>query len=121
MPRGNPSPKLAITIDPAIHEGIMAAAAREGVSVSAWMTDAAREAWRKEPIVAPIVGGSGPMAHFTGILKVPVVSVGCSYPGSRKHAPDEHVRIDDFANGAKLVARILAAFATQGSTEQSAG
>ena len=74
--------------------------------------DAAREAWRKEPVVVPMVGGSGPMAYFTGILKLPVVSVGCSFPGSRKHAPDEHVRIDDFAKGAKHVARILSAFAT---------
>lgn len=73
--------------------------------------DAAREAWRKEPVVVPMVGGSGPMSFFTGILKLPVVSVGCSYPGSRKHAPDEHVRIDDFATGAKHVARILSAFA----------
>jgi hypothetical protein len=44
MPRGNPSPKLAITIDPDIHENILAAAAGDGVSVSAWMTMAAREA-----------------------------------------------------------------------------
>ncbi len=44
MPRGNPSPKLAITIDPEIHEDILAASAREGVSVSAWITTAAREA-----------------------------------------------------------------------------
>ena len=44
MPRGNPSPKLAITIDPEIHEKILAAAAREKVSVSAWMTAAARRA-----------------------------------------------------------------------------
>jgi hypothetical protein len=27
MPRGNPSPKLAITVDPEIHENILAAAA----------------------------------------------------------------------------------------------
>jgi hypothetical protein len=47
MPRGNPSPKLAITIDPAIHENILAVAAREGVSVSAWMTTAAREALQR--------------------------------------------------------------------------
>jgi hypothetical protein len=44
MPRGNPSPKLAITIAPEVHENILAAAEREGVSVSAWMTTAAREA-----------------------------------------------------------------------------
>jgi len=54
MPRGNPSPKLAITIDPSIHDGIMAAAAREGVSVSAWMTEAAREALRRRAGLAAV-------------------------------------------------------------------
>jgi hypothetical protein len=42
VPPGNPSPKLAITIAPEVHEQVLAAAARLGVSVSAWMTDAAR-------------------------------------------------------------------------------
>lgn len=44
MPRGNPSPKLAITVDPDVHERVVSAAAQEGVSVSAWMTEAARRA-----------------------------------------------------------------------------
>jgi hypothetical protein len=44
MPRGNPSPKLAITVDPDVHARVVAAAAAEGVSVSAWMTAAARRA-----------------------------------------------------------------------------
>lgn len=44
MPRGNPSPKLAITVDPDVHGRVVAAAADEGVSVSAWMTQAARHA-----------------------------------------------------------------------------
>jgi hypothetical protein len=44
MPRGNPSPKLAITVDPDVHVRVVAAAAAEGVSVSAWMTAAARRA-----------------------------------------------------------------------------
>ncbi len=44
MPRGNPSPKLAITVDPTIHERVVEAAAQDGVSVSAWMTEAARRA-----------------------------------------------------------------------------
>ncbi len=42
MPRGRPSPKLAITVDSEVHERVVAAAADEGVSVSAWMTAAAR-------------------------------------------------------------------------------
>lgn len=44
MPRGKPSPKLAITVDPEVHERVVAAAAEEGLSVSAWMTAAARRA-----------------------------------------------------------------------------
>jgi hypothetical protein len=44
VPRGKPSPKLAITVDPDVHEGVVAAATAEGVSVSAWMTNAARRA-----------------------------------------------------------------------------
>lgn len=44
MPRGKPSPKLAITVDPDVHQQVIAAAAAEGVSVSAWMTEAARRA-----------------------------------------------------------------------------
>jgi hypothetical protein len=42
VPPGNPSPKLAITIAADVHQQVLAAAARRGVSVSAWMTDAAR-------------------------------------------------------------------------------
>lgn len=44
MPRGNPSPKLAITVDPDIHARVLDAAAEDGLSVSAWMTEAARRA-----------------------------------------------------------------------------
>jgi hypothetical protein len=42
MPRGNPSPKLAITVDPDVHQRVLAAAEEEGISISAWMTTAAR-------------------------------------------------------------------------------
>lgn len=44
MPRGKPSPKLAITVDPDVHAQVVAAAAAEGLSISAWMTEAARRA-----------------------------------------------------------------------------
>jgi len=44
MPRGNPSLKLAITVDPEVHAQVVAAADDEGLSVSAWMTSAARRA-----------------------------------------------------------------------------
>lgn len=54
MPRGNPSPKLAITVDPDVHAKILAAAARDGVSVSAWMTAAARAALQRRAGLAAV-------------------------------------------------------------------
>jgi hypothetical protein len=47
MPRGNPSPKLAITVDPEVHAAVLAAASADQVSVSAWLTNAARSALRQ--------------------------------------------------------------------------
>lgn len=37
---------MAITVDPEVHHQVVAAAAEDGVSVSAWMTTAARRALR---------------------------------------------------------------------------
>ena len=54
MPRGNPSPKLALTIDPEVYESVLAAAAREQLSVSAWMTSAARHELRRQAGLAAI-------------------------------------------------------------------
>ena len=65
MPRGNPSPKLAITIDPDIHENILAAAARDGVSVSAWMTSAARQALQRRAGLAAVALWEKQHGRFT--------------------------------------------------------
>jgi len=68
--------------------------------------DAARDAYGKEMLVSPMIGGSGPNALFLDHVKVPVVTAGVGYPGSRAHAPDEHMRIDHFVKGTKHTARI---------------
>jgi hypothetical protein len=65
MPRGNPSPKLAITVDPDIHENVLAAAARDGVSVSAWMTTAAREALKRRAGLAAVALWERQHGRFT--------------------------------------------------------
>ena len=46
MPRGNPAVKLAITVDSDVHAEVVSAAEAEGMSVSAWLTAAARRALR---------------------------------------------------------------------------
>ena len=65
MPRGNPSPKLAITVDPEVHENILAAAARDGLSVSAWMTMAARETLRRRAGLAAVALWEKQHGRFT--------------------------------------------------------
>ncbi len=65
MPRGNPSPKLAITVAPEIHRKILAAAGREGVSVSAWMTAAARDALRRRAGLAAVALWEKQHGRFT--------------------------------------------------------
>jgi hypothetical protein len=44
MPRGAPAKKLAISVDRDVHDRVVRAARDEDVSVSAWMTSAARHA-----------------------------------------------------------------------------
>lgn len=54
MPRGNPAPKLAITVAPDVHARVLEAAEAEGLSISAWMTKAARDALRTRDGLAAI-------------------------------------------------------------------
>jgi acetylornithine deacetylase/succinyl-diaminopimelate desuccinylase-like protein len=72
--------------------------------------ETAREAYGKEVVVAPMIGGSGPNYVFIDTLKVPVVTAGVGYPGSRAHAPNENMRLDNFVQGVKHTARIAERF-----------
>jgi hypothetical protein len=65
MPPGNPSPKLAITIAPDVHALVLAAAARRGISVSAWITDAARLALKVRDGLAAVAEWEAEHGAFT--------------------------------------------------------
>ena len=65
MPRGEPSPKLAITVDPDVHRGVVAAAAEDGVSVSAWLTEAARRALKVRDGLAAVAEWEAEHGAFT--------------------------------------------------------
>ena len=65
MPRGHPSPKLAITVDPDVHAGAVAAAEAEGVSVSAWMTSAARKVLKLKDGLAAVAEWEAEHGAFT--------------------------------------------------------
>lgn len=60
----------------------------------------------------PLGGGSSPAYAFSGPLGgIPVVHAGIGYPNANGHAPDENMRISDFLNGARHIARMLDGFA----------
>ncbi len=69
--------------------------------------EAARDAYGKEPVIAPMTGGSGPNHVFIETLNVPIVTAGVSYPGAQTHAPNENLVIDHFINGVRHTARII--------------
>ncbi len=71
----------------------------------------AKEVYGRETILWPMTGGSSPVYAFQKPLgNIPVISPGVGYWNSRTHAPDEHVRIEDFHNAARNIARILDRF-----------
>lgn len=71
----------------------------------------AKEVYGRETILLPTVGGSSPVYAFQKPLgNIPVISPGVGYWDSRTHAPDEHVRIEDFLNAARNLARIVDRF-----------
>jgi acetylornithine deacetylase/succinyl-diaminopimelate desuccinylase-like protein len=75
---------------------------------------ALRETYGVDPVVYPNSAGSGPIHPFVVGLGVPVVGIGCGYPGSRIHGPDEHVRIADVYAGTAAVVRLFERVAAGG-------
>jgi len=74
------------------------------------------EVYGLESRLIPTTGGSSPVYAFARPLGIPVMTAGVGYPDSRTHAPDEHVRLDHFLNGARHIARILDRFADLAET-----
>jgi hypothetical protein len=58
-------PKLAITIDAEVRENVIAAAARDGLSVSVWMTMAARETLHRQAGLAAVALWEKQHGRFT--------------------------------------------------------
>lgn len=73
--------------------------------------EAAKAVYGKEPILSPLFPGSGPWEVFIKGLGIPTIAdTGVSYHGSSHHAPNEHVRIDDYLLGIRNIAAVLLRF-----------
>jgi acetylornithine deacetylase/succinyl-diaminopimelate desuccinylase-like protein len=76
------------------------------------VAETARQVYGVPQLITPMSGGSGPNHPFIKVLGVPVATAGVGYPGSNTHAPNENLVIDNFVDGVRHTARIMAAFAT---------
>jgi acetylornithine deacetylase/succinyl-diaminopimelate desuccinylase-like protein len=70
----------------------------------------AKAVYGRDMVVSPMSGGSGPNYPFVHTLKLPVVASGVGYPGCAIHAPNEHIRVDDFIQGIRHTAYLVEAF-----------
>jgi acetylornithine deacetylase/succinyl-diaminopimelate desuccinylase-like protein len=70
--------------------------------------ETARLAYGRDALVVPNMAATGPMHYFVEELGLPSVMTGVNYVGSRDHAPDEHIRIEDFRFGTRHAAAIMA-------------
>ncbi len=69
--------------------------------------DALEEAYGTPAVVIVSSGGSGPLHPFVEVLELPIAMIGVSYPGSRVHSPNEHVRLVDVHRGTYATVRLL--------------
>src|SRR5512136_228275 len=72
---------------------------------------AVREVYGHEAVMIPLSAGSGPMYPLTTALGIPTVMAGITYPGSRAHAPDENIRLDDYFEGIHFMRQLIETFA----------
>lgn len=71
----------------------------------------ARETYGVEPVVYPMMPGTGPMHTLCQAFGTPAVTgAGCGYSGSQIHAPNENIRLADYWKGMEWMARFLHEF-----------
>ncbi len=68
---------------------------------------ALEEVYGSPAVIVVSSGGSGPLHPFVETLGVPMAMLGISYPGSRVHSPNEHIRWHDVHRGTYATVRTL--------------
>jgi acetylornithine deacetylase/succinyl-diaminopimelate desuccinylase-like protein len=90
-----------------------------GEPPSRWPTDsltakaavaACRDAYRTEPVVYPLLAGSGPMGQVCDTLGIPVAGFGSGNAASANHAPNENILVSDYIDHIRAFGRFLHTF-----------
>lgn len=94
--------------------------AMHGEAPSRWPADSAparaavaacRATYGADPVVYPLMVGSGPMAQVCDQLGIPVVGFGSGNASSANHAPNENIAIADYIDHIRAFGRFVHAFA----------
>jgi acetylornithine deacetylase/succinyl-diaminopimelate desuccinylase-like protein len=72
---------------------------------------AARRIYEAEPIVKPLMAGTGPMYELCQRWGLPAAGAGIGHAGSRSHSPNENIRLEDLREGIKHIAVLLETYA----------
>ncbi len=73
---------------------------------------AARQAYGLEPVVWPMLEGSGPMYLFPEVLGTPtfIIGLGAPFSTANTHAPNENIGIHHYLTGIKMMATLYAMY-----------
>jgi acetylornithine deacetylase/succinyl-diaminopimelate desuccinylase-like protein len=71
---------------------------------------AAQRAYGAEPVVLPLMAGTGPMYELCQRWGIPAAGSGVGWSGSRGHSPNENVRLEDLRQGIQHIALIIDEF-----------
>jgi acetylornithine deacetylase/succinyl-diaminopimelate desuccinylase-like protein len=74
------------------------------------VVETSREVYGQEPVVYPMMTGTGPMYVLCQQFDIPAVSIGVGHADSRNHAPNENIYLEDFYWGIVHIASILDRF-----------
>jgi len=77
---------------------------------------ACRQAYGTEPVVYPLMVGSGPMAQVCDQLGIPACGFGAGHAASANHAPNENIAVADYVDHIRAFGRFLHAFAGRSVT-----
>ncbi|MDQ3098041.1 MAG: M20/M25/M40 family metallo-hydrolase, partial [Chloroflexota bacterium] len=72
---------------------------------------ACRDAYGVEPVVYPLMAGSGPMAQVCDALGIPVTGFGAGNARSANHAPNENIAVADYVDHIRAFGRFIHEFA----------
>lgn len=73
---------------------------------------ACRDTYGNEPVVYPLMVGSGPMSQVCDALGIPVVGFGCGNAASANHAPNENITARDYIDHVRAFGRFIHMFGT---------